>query len=99
MRAAVAKLLLPRPSLLRALAPRPLSPRASLPVRRMLSAPPAAAGDTVPPPPPKQRDGPKGGRKSAPPRVSVNSALFFPPGVERGAAVALHQNFWRLLLF
>ncbi|KAG8096926.1 hypothetical protein GUJ93_ZPchr0013g34377 [Zizania palustris] len=83
-------LLLPRPSLLRALAPRPLSPRASLPVRRTLSVPAAAAGDVVPPPPPppKQRDGPKGGRKSAPPRVSVNSALFFPPGVERGDAVA-----------
>uniref|UniRef100_A0A0E0CXJ9 G domain-containing protein n=1 Tax=Oryza meridionalis TaxID=40149 RepID=A0A0E0CXJ9_9ORYZ len=92
--AAVAMLLRPRLSLLRAVAPRPVPPppRASLPVRRTLSSPAgaartASAGDA---PPPAQRTGPKGGRKSAPPPrgSSVNPALFFPPGVERDAAVA-----------
>ncbi|KAL5218787.1 hypothetical protein ABZP36_019471 [Zizania latifolia] len=49
------------------------------------------AGDAVPPPPPTTttpRAGTKGGRRSAPPMGSVHSALFFPPGVEQGAAVA-----------
>uniref|UniRef100_A0A0D3FFU9 EngB-type G domain-containing protein n=1 Tax=Oryza barthii TaxID=65489 RepID=A0A0D3FFU9_9ORYZ len=90
-------LLRPRLSLLRAVAPRPVPPppRASLPVRRTLSSPAgaartASAGDA---PPPAQRTGPKGGRKSAPPPPhprgsSVNPALFFPPGVDRDAAVA-----------
>uniref|UniRef100_A0A0E0NS17 EngB-type G domain-containing protein n=1 Tax=Oryza rufipogon TaxID=4529 RepID=A0A0E0NS17_ORYRU len=90
-------LLRPRLSLLRAVAPRPVPPppRASLPVRRTLSSPAgaartASAGDA---PPPAQRTGLKGGRKSAPPPPpprgsSVNPALFFPPGVDRDAAVA-----------
>ncbi|XP_006649684.2 GTP-binding protein At2g22870-like [Oryza brachyantha] len=87
---AVAMLLRPRLSLLRAVAPHPVSPRASLPVRRTLSAAvgTASAGDAAPPAP-APRAGPKGGRRSAPPRgPSVNPALFFPPGVERDAAVA-----------
>ncbi|KAF0912628.1 hypothetical protein E2562_015302 [Oryza meyeriana var. granulata] len=96
--AAVAMLLPPRLSLLRAVAPHPVSrPRASLPVCRTLSAAagaaagtPSSGGDAAPPPPPPTpRGGSKGGSKGAPPRgSSLSAALFFPPGVERDAAVA-----------
>uniref|UniRef100_A0A0D9VRK8 EngB-type G domain-containing protein n=1 Tax=Leersia perrieri TaxID=77586 RepID=A0A0D9VRK8_9ORYZ len=84
-------LLRPRLSLLRAVALPP--PRASLPVRCLSAAGTASAGDAPPRAPAPRAGPPKGGgsgRKSAPPRgpSSVNPALFFPPGVERGAAVA-----------
>jgi len=81
-------LLRPRPSLLRALAPLPLT-RAFVPARRTLSAAAeaagtASAGDAAPAPAAPR----KNARKVAPPpREVVKTALFLPPGVERDAAV------------
>ncbi|OEL26916.1 GTP-binding protein [Dichanthelium oligosanthes] len=81
-------LLRPRPSLLRALAPPPLT-HACVPTRRTLSAAAeaagtASAGDAAPAPAAPR----KNARKFAPPpREIVKTALFLPPGVERDAAV------------
>ncbi|CAN6295914.1 unnamed protein product [Urochloa humidicola] len=81
-------LLRPRPSLLRALAPPPLT-RACVPTRRTLSAAAeaagtASAGDAAPAPAVPR----KSSRKLAPPpREIVKTALFLPPGVEPGADV------------
>ncbi|KAK3150940.1 hypothetical protein QOZ80_3AG0239660 [Eleusine coracana subsp. coracana] len=81
-------LLRPHPSLLiQALAPPPFFRRATVPVRRTLSATSveaagtASAGDGAPPR--------KSARKAAPPppRELVRTALFLPPGVERDADV------------
>ncbi|XP_047085612.1 GTP-binding protein At2g22870-like [Lolium rigidum] len=80
-------LLRPRPFLFQALKPLHSS-RGPLAVRRTLSAH-AAAADAAPrgdaPPPARTRH--KNSRTPVPPRVSANTALFFPPGVERDAAV------------
>ncbi|KAE8802114.1 GTP-binding protein [Hordeum vulgare] len=81
-------LLRPRPFLLQVLTPLPFS-RAPLAVRRTLSAPAAAAAGAAPrgdaPAPARTRH--KNSRKAEPPRVPANTALFFPPGVERDADV------------
>ncbi|TVU47849.1 hypothetical protein EJB05_07463, partial [Eragrostis curvula] len=79
-----------RPSLLQAAAPPPFFRRATVPVRRTLSATAAeaagtaSAGDGAAAPGPPRRNA----RKAAvPPREIVRTALFLPPGVERDAAV------------
>uniref|UniRef100_A0A0A9E8V0 GTP-binding protein n=1 Tax=Arundo donax TaxID=35708 RepID=A0A0A9E8V0_ARUDO len=84
-------LLRPRPTLLQALAPLPLSRRASVPARRTLSATAAVAAGTASPGDAAPAPGPprKNARKAPPPpRDIVKTAPFLPPGVERDAAVA-----------
>jgi GTP-binding protein len=81
-------LLRPRPSLLRALAPPPLT-RACVPARRTLSAAAeaagtASAGDAAPAPAAPRKNTRKLG---PPPTQIVKKALFLPPGVEGDAAV------------
>ena len=81
-------LLRPRPSLLRALAPPPLT-HACVPARRTLSAAAeaagtASAGDAAPAPAAPRKNTRK---VPQPPREIVKTALFLPPGVERDAAV------------
>ncbi|CAM0872115.1 unnamed protein product [Alopecurus aequalis] len=80
-------LLRPRPFLIQALTPLHSS-RVPHAIRRIISANAAAAGaapSSDAPPPARTRH--KNSRTPVPPRVSVNTALFFPPGVERDAAV------------